>query len=251
MSIKHRINKYLRKFNVELHGLGYLQSLAKSDFKNSEKDIFLKVYNQDDTICIFDVGANKGLMIDEYIKSFPNALIHAFEPFPGYGNRLKDKYVNNKRININICGVSNFQGQEMLNVNHSIDTSSLLTSVNTGLNSDKQVKTVDRISIDMNTIDHYMSQLHIKHIHILKLDIQGSELNALIGAQKTLLAKKIDFIFTEAYFIQQYQNQPLFHQIVDLLLKYGYVLQDIYNPIYGNSKLAWCDALFVRSDLKF
>ena len=62
--------------------------------------------------------------------------------------------------------------------------------------------------------------------------------------------KKIDIIFTETYFVQQYENQPLFADIVKYLSNFGYTIQDIYNPIYGMSKLAWCDVLFVREDLK-
>ena len=84
----------------------------------------------------------------------------------------------------------------------------------------------------------------------MKLDIQGSELKALIGAEQSLKEKKIDFIYTEAYFIQQYENQPLFTEIVLFLSKFGYVIQDIYHPIYGKSKLAWCDVMFIRDDLK-
>ena len=89
----------------------------------------------------------------------------------------------------------------------------------------------------------------ITHINILKLDIQGYELKALKGAEDLLRSKKIDLIYTEAYFIQQYHDQPLFPEIAMYLSKFGYQLQDIYNPIYGNDKIAWCDAIFMRDDL--
>lgn len=93
------------------------------------------------------------------------------------------------------------------------------------------------------------SENNLNHIHILKLDIQGSELNALKGAEKLLIEKKIDLVYTEAYFVQQYVDQPLFPEIAMYLLNRGYQLQDIYNPIYGKGKLAWCDAVFVRDNL--
>ncbi|MEJ7822778.1 MAG: hypothetical protein WKF85_10680, partial [Chitinophagaceae bacterium] len=62
---------------------------------------------------------------------------------------------------------------------------------------------------------------------------------------------RIDLIFTESYFIQQYQDQPLFFEIAAYLLSFGYVLQDIYNPIYGKGRLAWCDAMFIRENIKY
>lgn len=126
----------------------------------------------------------------------------------------------------------------------------MLHSKKTGLNSDEQVKTVNQINISLTTIDEYLKNEEAQRINILKLDIQGSELNALRGAEIALKNKNIDIIFTEAYFVQQYENQPLFSDIVKYLFDYGYVIQDIYHPIYGLSKLAWCDVMFIRKDLK-
>ena len=142
-------------------------------------------------------------------------------------------------------------GEQIFNVNKSIDTSSLLNSKKTGLNSDEQVKTINQVKVELTTIDEYLKINNIERINILKLDIQGSELNALKGAEVALSNKKIDIIFTESYFVQQYENQPLFADIVQYLSNFGYSIQDIYNPIYGMSKLAWCDVMFVRENLKF
>lgn len=250
MNLKNKINKYLRKFNVEIHGLGYLQALSKNEFKNDEKNIYNAFFKENEALNIYDVGANQGITIHNFLSLFPNATIHAFEAYPPYYTILTNKFSSNPKIKINSYGISNEVGNFTFNINKSIDTSSFLNSKNTGLNSDEQVKTINQITVPTNTIDHYLEQDSNKRIHILKLDIQGSELKALIGAEQSLKEKKIDFIYTEAYFIQQYENQPLFTEIVLFLSKFGYVIQDIYHPIYGNSKLAWCDVMFIRDDLK-
>lgn len=250
MSLKNRINKFLRKFNVEIHGLGYLQSLSKNEFKNHEDLVYTKVFKKNEKITIFDVGANQGLIISKFISLFPNATIHAFEPYQPYASLLNQQFYSNPNIKINTIGISNNKGEQLFNINKSIDTSSLLHSKKTGLNSDEQVKTVNQINISLTTIDEYLKNEEAQRINILKLDIQGSELNALRGAEIALKNKNIDIIFTEAYFVQQYENQPLFSDIVKYLFDYGYVIQDIYHPIYGLSKLAWCDVMFIRKDLK-
>jgi FkbM family methyltransferase len=250
MSFKNKINKILRKFNVELHGLGYLQALSKNEFKNSETLIYIRAFHPSDEISIFDVGANQGITISKFLSIFPNATIHAFEPYEPYSLKLIENFNSNAKVNINALGVSNQIGEQIFNINKSIDTSSLLNSKKTGLNSDEQVKTLNQVKIQLTTIDEYLKYKRVNQINILKLDIQGSELNALKGAELALKNKKIDIIFTEAYFIQQYENQPLFADIVKYLSNYGYTIQDIYNPIYGMSKLAWCDVMFVRDDLK-
>jgi FkbM family methyltransferase len=251
MSLKNKINKILRKFNIELHGLGYLQALGKNEFKNSENSFYLKVFNSNiKELRIFDVGANQGITISNFLTLFPNAYIHAFEPYELYSLELIEKFKINPKVNINAIGISDQIGEQIFNINKSIDTSSLLNSKKTGLNSDEQVKTLNKIKVQLTTIDDFMKNNNIEQINILKLDIQGSELNALVGAKIGLENKKIDIIFTEAYFIQQYENQPLFVDIVNYLSRFGYVIQDIYNPIYGMSKLAWCDVMFIRGDLK-
>ncbi len=248
MSLKNRINKILRPLNVQVHGLGYLQSLGKGDFKKDEFDFFKQIFG-DRPITIYDIGANRGSTIAKFVDYFPGARIVAFEPIVSLCEEIKSKFENYKNINIENTGISNFTGEQIFFVNKSIDTSSFLPSQKAGLNSDSQVKNIAQINVPVKTIAQSYIEQKIEQIHILKLDIQGSELNALNGAEDLLAHKKIDVIYTEAYFIQQYIDHPLFADITLYLSKFGYQLQDIYNPIYGNDKLAWCDAVFVREDL--
>ena len=120
-----------------------------------------------------------------------------------------------------------------------------MASSKIGLSSDEQVKTIGQTNVTTETIDEFCNDHKIECIDILKMDIQGAELLALKGATKLLADKKIRLIYTEAYFRRQYNNQPLFHEISAFLAQYGYYLQDIYSPIYGNGKIAWCDAIFL------
>lgn len=233
---------------VELHGVNYLKALSKGDFKNNEIDVIESFY-RDSKIVIYDIGANRGVMIEEYLKHFPECNIHAFEAYPQFAESLSLQYERFENVTINRHGISNTEGHLLLNVNKSIDTSSFLSSQKTGLNSDSQVQTETIVTVPVTTLDTYAkSNNHVK-VHLLKLDIQGSELNALKGAENLLRENKIDFIFCETYFIQQYLMQPSFFDISNYLLSFGYVLQDIYNPIYGHGKLAWCDVLFVNKNL--
>jgi tRNA G46 methylase TrmB len=126
MSLKHKLNRLLRKFNVELHGLGYLQSLAKGEFKSEPETIFQQVFSKDRQLTIIDAGANRGTIIDQYAALYPKATIHAFEPFPELSDALKTKYLNNKNIIINADALCDKHGVQEMHVNHSVDTNSLL-----------------------------------------------------------------------------------------------------------------------------
>lgn len=248
MSIKNKLNKLLKPLNVQVHGLGYLQSLAKGDFKKNEFDFFKQTFG-DKPLVIYDVGANRGATIIKFIDSFPSSQIIAFEPIVSLCEEMKILFNDNFNVKIENVGIADINGELIFYVNKSIDTSSFLPSQKTGLNSDDQVKNVAQIKVPVKTITESYNEEKIEQIHILKLDIQGSELNALKGAVKLLTEKKIDCIYTEAYFIKQYVDQPLFGDIILYLSNYGYQLQDIYNPIYGKGKLAWCDAVFIRDNL--
>lgn len=248
MNFKNKLNEILKPFNVQIHGLGYLQSLAKGEFKKDEFAYFKEVFG-DKKLVIYDVGANRGSMTDRFINIFPKASIFAFEPYPALNEEIANKFKGNPNITIEKSGISNLIGELTFYVNKSVDTSSFLPSQLTGLNSDPQVKNMEQIMVPVITIEKSFIDHKLDHLNILKLDIQGSELNALKGAEKLLQDHKIDLIYTESYFIQQYVDQPLFPEIAQYLLQFGYQLQDIYNPIYGKGKLAWCDSVFVRPGL--
>lgn len=242
---KQFINKYLGRLGVELHGKGYLQSLAKGEFK---KDAYMVQQERigEGASVIFDVGANRGDVTAVYRKYFPGAEIFGFEPFPGSLEIFREKHAGDNHVYVFPLALAEEKGKKTLYVNESVDTNSLLPSQTTGLSSDAQVKTVSSIPVEATTIDIFCKEKGITRIDILKLDIQGGEWAALRGAANLLKSGSIGLIYSEVYFLEQYANQPLFHDISKLLHEYGYYLQDIYSPIYGKGSIAWGDAIFVR-----
>lgn len=135
-----------------------------------------------------------------------------------------------------------------MNVNRSVDTNSLLTSIKLGATSDKSCETLDTIDIPLTTVDEFCKENNIHEIDILKIDVQGAELKVLEGSKNMLANKKIKLIYTESYFTQQYLNQPLFHEISMLLYENGFTLQDIYDPYYSKRHILWSDAIFILKD---
>jgi len=241
---KNVINRYLGKFGVELHGKGYLQSLAKGDFKKDAFSIQKELLGCEAKV-VFDVGANRGDVTASYRNYFPEAEIFAFEPFPGSLDVLRGKHAGDKKVYPFQLALAEEAGEKTLYVNQNADTNSLLPSQETGLSSDQQVKNISTISVKTETLDNFCREKSIATIDILKMDIQGGEWAALGGAAQLLQEKKIGLIYSEVYFVEQYKDQPLFHDISKLLHRYGYYLQDLYSPIYGNGCIAWGDAIFI------
>ena len=58
----------------------------------------------------------------------------------------------------------------------------------------------------------------------------------------------IKLVYTESYFTQQYNEQPLFHEIASFLYDHGFTLQDIYDPYYNAKSILWCDSIFLLKE---
>jgi FkbM family methyltransferase len=245
--MKQIINRYLRKFGVELHGSGYLQSLAKGEFKKDAFDVQKELSGKRPVSMIFDVGANRGDITEKYLELFPAATIHGFEPFPGTFDVFRERFENNRSVHCHSLAVSDSERVTQLYVNRNVDTNSLLKPKEAGLSSDVLVENKSIIDIRTTTLDLFCSQNKIDRIDILKLDIQGGELGALKGAEQLLKENRVGLIYSETYFVEQYEAQPLFHEISSYLHKFGFYLQDIYSPIYGNGNLAWADVIFRKA----
>lgn len=246
--MKNRINRFLRIFGSEIHGLGYLQKLKNTEFKKSEWTALNELLKNEVNV-IFDIGAHRGNTVTDFVNTYPNSSVHSFEPFPESCEFFIRKHGENKKVQLNQYALAAVKGKTLLNINKSVDTNSLLNSKKINASSDKSCVTVDRIEVETDTLDNYCSKNSINSIDILKMDVQGSEIEVLKGAFKMLSENRIKVIFSETYFQQQYESQPLFHDISKFLYTYGFVLQDFYDPYYSANSILWCDSMFVSKSI--
>ncbi len=98
--MKNKINKFLRIFGSEIHGLGYLQKLKNGEFKKNEWSVVQQLLDGKVNV-IFDVGAHRGNTAYDLVKVFPNSLIHSFEPFPESCEFFLKKHQENNNVRLN------------------------------------------------------------------------------------------------------------------------------------------------------
>ena len=87
----------------------------------------------------------------------------------------------------------------------------------------------------------------------IKLDIQGGELDALIGSKKTL--NKTLGLEIEVEFQHIYKNQPLFNKVFEFLASKDFAFIDFTrlvrwerNNLYSfNGQCIWGDSIFLRT----
>ena len=110
---------------------------------------------------------------------------------------------------------------------------------------------VDKLKMPCETVDRVAQQLNT-NFDVLKLDVQGAELDVLRGATNSV-AHSIA-IDIEVEFCELYKDQPLFDQVFSFLRKAGFEFIDftyIYrwspNAYNGLGQATFSDALFMRA----
>lgn len=198
-------------------------------------------------ITIFDVGANKGQTTRKYRLGFPAANIYSFEPFPDSISELRRQFSRDKNIHVIPNAVGRGNGTATFYVNEFDATNSLLPRPSsTRRYYPKKAGPKETIKVEIIDLDGFAREKGIVTIDILKLDIQGGELDALQGTQSLLKAERVSLIYTEIMFVPHYENAPLFHEIWSFLSGFGYSLFDIYDLHRANNgQIRFGDALFV------
>lgn len=139
---------------------------------------------------IFDVGANDGNTCFHLCRD-PRNMVYAFEPTPSLLKRLNSlaQMVSNYHVIpvavSNTCGIAQFNivsGDEWSSPNGESGgggCSSLCT-----LGENEKLKTKETIDVTVTTLEQFIEDHDIKQIDFLHCDVQGKDLEVLMGLGK-------------------------------------------------------------------
>lgn len=163
---------------------------------------------------IIDIGSNKGQFILLIEKIYPNKNIYSFEPIKEMIDKQKKFFAyKNNIIFHNVALGSSTTLKEFL-ITARMDSSSFLKIVS-DKNKSKNYDIVENRNIQINTLDNLLINEKISHPVLIKIDVQGYELEVLRGANNLL--KKTDYLLLEVSKNEMYQNQPIEKVIVEYL----------------------------------
>jgi FkbM family methyltransferase len=104
--------------------------------------------------------------------------------------------------------------------------------------------------IEIITIDDLIDSLKIKLPELIKLDIQGFELEALKGAEKTFGYTEVYILEVSLFSFADVPGQPILSDVINFMLERDYVVYDfagfLRRPLDG--ALGQCDICFVKRD---
>jgi len=198
---------------------------------------------------IIDGGAHRGGSVEAFSRFAPQAEFHCFEPDPMLVKELTATFAGKPNVHVVKAALGESKGKATFNINVSRPTNSLLPS-GEALQSDLQslCQLVEQVEVDVLTIDDYCEAESLGRVDIIKLDLQGYDYKALLGAQKTLHDARV--VLVEVLFVEIYKGCNLFPDVLCLMGERGYSLYTLCGLHYGNQdELLWADAIFVNSAL--
>lgn len=195
---------------------------------------------------VIDGGAHRGGAVDTLSRLLPGATFHCFEPDPDLGPELSRRFVHAPRVHIVQAALGERTGKARFNINVSRPTSSLLPSGESLQQDIKELsRLVEQVDVDVVAIDDYCRNNAIDRVDIIKLDLQGYDYKALLGAQTTLAGARV--VLVEVLFAELYAGCGLFPDVLRLMQEEGFQLFTLCGLHYGdNDRLLWADAIFTH-----
>lgn len=193
------------KVTIELSGISILMNVENlseyervMSFKNDSKiinSILAQLSGKKDVV-FWDIGANIGLYSMFVAKSSNVQRIVCFEPEPRCIERIEANKRANVLNNIQIYPValSDTIGLLNLTTNHEFGAGNH-SLVNTNIGAGN-----DTIVVNVKTGDYIIKEYKEKIPNIIKIDVEGAEINVLKGMSNTLKHPNCKMIICEIHF---------------------------------------------------
>ena len=189
---------------------------------------------------VIDVGAANGTL--ELYETFPDSrhvLIDPLEENSSCLEKIVKGLPNAEYVN---AAVTKQKGSVTINVHPDLHGSSLYLEC-----EDSDVNGVPR-TVPAITLDGLYEEHGLNGPFLIKIDVQGSELDVLSGAVKLL--EVTDFVILEACLFGFFVGGPQFYDIVDFMKVSGFVVYDILVPLYRplDGAMSQVDLVFVKEN---
>ncbi|MBW4604815.1 MAG: FkbM family methyltransferase [Calothrix sp. FI2-JRJ7] len=239
--LHHRVDVLRQSIETE-----YQKTTGDITYKDKEKLTRIKQLGFSPT-CVCDIGASDGSWTKSISEVFPDASFHMFEPqaeAPEYKEGLAEVINSDIQCVLHPFALGSESAKLSLSISPNPLGSSLLVEGNSKYFPSSTV-------VDIIPLDEMVKQSAIPYPQLLKLDVQGYELEILKGATSVL--KHVEVILVESWLVRGYGSKtPLLLELSQWLAQHGFFLFD-FSGNYRDERgiLVAQDCFFVKQPSSF
>lgn len=190
---------------------------------------------------VFDVGAKDGRDTSQFLRIFPHANIWAFDCAKDCVDRLETAFMDEPRVTVIPKAVSDCEGSATF-YSCSMRGSSGLFPVSEKFSI--EAKNTGSYKVETITLDGFMEERGIDKLDLLKIDVEGADLNVLEGCKHVIRMGNVRAILCELLFYPYYEGQCAAYDIMLFMACYNYSLHALW-PQYWGGRLRYANALFM------
>jgi FkbM family methyltransferase len=185
---------------------------------------------------VFDVGVAEGT--EALYETFPTSQFVLIEPLREYAEDLDRIVKRLSRAEYVAAAASSRSGTLVLNVGFHTQLASRHDVIDRAFAAD------ERREVNAITLDDIWQRRALQSPALIKIDVEGDELEVLRGAKSVL--RHCEYILLEAAVGDVFAGAPRIEEVIHYLTERGFLLNDILQPAYSrNGNLQMVDLAFV------
>lgn len=195
---------------------------------------------------VFDVGANIGQTSTVLVRYAPTAEIYCFEPGSIPFRVLQEKFQDRKNVHLLNTALGSRPQRLALQVSENSELNTLIPRPGTDASGETQMT-------EVATVDDVVATHAISHLTLLKIDVQGWEVEVMKGAANLIANQNLIFVFAEVAFQRKETEMQQFGELHAHLEKSGFVLCGFYDLMrYGPRKefVLFANALYMHPEAR-
>jgi FkbM family methyltransferase len=198
-----------------------------------------------DVRLIVDIGANRGQFALCARHCFAQSRIVSFEPLAGPAGVYRSLFANDNNIVLHEVAIGPEPGEATIHLSARDDSSSLLPISEAQDRLFPGTAEAGTTVIQISPLNSCLVEAEIDSPALLKLDVQGFELEALKGCESLL--DRFTWVYAECSFVELYTGQALADAVIAWLHEKGLALTGVYNMSFDSAgKPIQADFLFAR-----
>lgn len=176
------LKSFLRRYGINVCGIDHLGVYVEVDLQRLSATEPLRT--------IFDVGGNFGQSALRFSRAFPQARILSFEPVKASFSNLQSNIARHSQIEAFNHGFGDVPGSFDIQIQPNAGGNTLIGSKSP----------LGAAEIRLETLDAFAAKNGVDSIDLLKIDVEGYELQVLRGGMEMLARGSVRYVYAECVF---------------------------------------------------